>query len=119
MPQNYVTTDIFKVKDGSGNSDEEKTTNTGTGEFADIFPAFKLVITVFLFFGYMHNYITENEGSDSDLETEYFQMLASYVIYANLFNTFCSVKMEKSWNKKLEICTFIFMKNSKIKVFAK
>ena len=31
----------------------------------------------------------------------YFKMIASYLVFAHLFNTYCAAKIEKSWNTNI------------------
>lgn len=78
------------------NGEIHKIRNVGGNgyEVADIYPARKLVMMViFLMTLYSKCYMK----FDFD---DYKKMIASYIVYANLFNSWCAVKMEKTWNKK-------------------
>lgn len=59
---------------------------------------------VLFLFGYLLKYIEKYYNKTKNiekLENDYFKMIASYVIYVHLFNTFCCVRMEPTWNKKI------------------
>lgn len=75
-------------------------------EIADIFPAYKLLEMIYFLFGLMEYYIEmriKKKGRVDRVvfEREYFKMLASYIIFVNLFNGYCGIQMESKWNEKV------------------
>lgn len=65
-------------------------------QVADIYPAYNLVITVLALIG-----IYPNLGDDRPTPQNYLKMIASFVLFVNLFNTFCGIKMNSSWNTSI------------------
>ena len=75
-------------------------------EIADIFPAHKLLEMIYFLFGLMEYYVGIRKGENGDdgeneYVREYFKMLASYIIFVNLFNGYCGIQMESRWNEKV------------------
>ena len=93
----------------NNNNDSDDVEGEATGDYADIYPALKLFMSVFLIFGYRLEYIKYRKGlakedeiqEDNVYEGDFFEMVVSYVIYAHLFNIFCCVRMEPTWNEKI------------------
>ena len=73
----------------------KKTKKTGF-EVADIYPAQKVLMMVYVLLGYLPKYISENKWSRKDPKTlvyEYYKMIASYVLYGYFFNSKAAINM--------------------------
>ena len=61
-----------------------------------IYPSHKLHEMIYFLFGLIQRYICDEQGKNrgravDDIKQEYFEMMASYVIYANYINLCCGV----------------------------
>lgn len=64
-------------------------------QIADIYHAYKLALTVLFLLLMYPNFMYDYD------EKSYLQIIASYVLSVNSFNTFCNVRMHKTWNGKI------------------
>ena len=91
--------------------------NRGEGQFADIFPAQKVVMMLFFLClapymtfddeSFQINELNPNDDNQDYIDNliielsnniEYLDMIASYMIFVHLFNSFCGCRMEGKWN---------------------
>ena len=86
-----IKLDKFDIEYDPEVIDEEKK-KSKEYQVADIYPAYKLALTI-LFLMIMYPGFSDKIDID-----DYKKMIAAYVLYVNSFNTYCNVKMQRTWN---------------------
>ena len=84
-----------KERRGKSAVKSNKKKNKTKWQVADIYPAFKLVKTVFFLLAFSSRLQTDEKDYD------FHKMIASYIVYVQLFNSFCGVKMIEDWNRDI------------------
>lgn len=87
-------------------SEEEDQSDVRGWGIADVFPAHKLFEMIYFLFSLMEQYRDDAAGKT---RLRYFELMASYIIYANLFNMYCGLRMESKWNQKIG-CLYVYNK---------
>ena len=90
-------------------------------EVADIYPAQKSLMMIYLLLGYLPLYIEKNSNrglSDEILMNEYLRMLASRQLFTYFFNTVSATNMHSPWNNLIgNACVYKYKNlNGKIKM---